>query len=165
MNYFTDMQVIPTRSSPACDGTARWEYGPWTKCSATCGGGTANRTATCVPAGATCDPAQKETTKIKCNNNLCNYGYVWSIKDWGECSSQCGGGNQTRQVTCTDSAGKLADDFKCDAARPVSTQTCNTQPCDNCATNKCLGRGTCVGDTCKCNKGYEGPNCEVCLLL
>ena len=48
---------------------------------------------------------------------------TWSHGEWGVCSEVCGGGSQTRTVTCSSSDGL------CSGTRPESQQTCNTQQC------------------------------------
>ena len=48
---------------------------------------------------------------------------TWSHGEWGVCSELCGGGSQTRTVTCSSSDGL------CSGTRPESQQTCNTQQC------------------------------------
>ena len=67
----------------------------------------------------------------------------------------------TRAVSCIDTSTKQpVDDAKCPGGRPSSELACNTAVCDFCANNVCLGRGSCLGDACECNKGYEGSHCE-----
>ena len=48
---------------------------------------------------------------------------TWSHGEWGVCSEPCGGGSQTRTVTCS------SPDGLCSGTRPESQQTCNTQQC------------------------------------
>ncbi len=46
------------------------------------------------------------------------------------CSASCGGGNQYRTVECRDGNGMTVSDSYCSAtAKPVTTQSCNTQAC------------------------------------
>jgi hypothetical protein len=46
----------------------------------------------------------------------------WQTSKWSECTAVCGGGTQTREVTC--------DFGNCDpAVKPDTTQTCGTEPC------------------------------------
>lgn len=51
----------------------------------------------------------------------------WSVGSWGNCSQSCGGGTQTRDVTCEYTT--------CNGAQPATTQACNTQSCGNVCTN------------------------------
>lgn len=49
----------------------------------------------------------------------------WTVGSWGACSESCGGGTQTRNVSCTFDS--------CDGPEPVDSQTCNAQAC-SCVT-------------------------------
>jgi len=49
---------------------------------------------------------------------------------FGACSVECGGGTETRQVTCEDNLGDtVADSFCAGQTPPASVLPCNTQPC------------------------------------
>ena len=57
------------------------------------------------------------------------FSYAWVSDSWSACSSLCGGGTQTRNMSCMASdASKVADTF-CSDVKPPSTQSCNTQAC------------------------------------
>ncbi len=45
----------------------------------------------------------------------------WTVGEFGACSATCGGGTQTRTVTC--------EYDECTGTQPVTTQSCNTQAC------------------------------------
>ncbi len=105
------------------------DWGPWSECSATCGGGTRTRTRTVlVPAqygGAPCG-ALSETEN--CNTQPCPIDCVlsgWSA--WSECSVICGGGTRTRARTVLVPA--QYGGAPCGALS--ETENCNTQPCNN----------------------------------
>uniref|UniRef100_H2ZIH0 Peptidase S1 domain-containing protein n=1 Tax=Ciona savignyi TaxID=51511 RepID=H2ZIH0_CIOSA len=100
---------------PGCDGpeenfrpcssvcvTATWgEYGQWSSCSSTCGGGLRMRSRSCVGGsiGSAECPTGGETATQSCNTGIrCPTWTRWS--DWGECSLTCGGGTQTSTRTC-----------------------------------------------------------------
>lgn len=46
----------------------------------------------------------------------------WSVGSWGVCSKTCGGGTQTRSVTCPSG-------FNCTGVKPATSQACNTTAC------------------------------------
>ena len=63
--------------------------------------------------------------------------YSWSIGSWGTCSATCGGGTQTRTVTCIRSGdNRTFGDNVCTAfgagTKPPTSQPCNTQSCVSC---------------------------------
>ncbi|XP_037294252.1 papilin-like isoform X4 [Manduca sexta] len=57
--------------------------------------------------------------------------YTWVHEHFSECSATCGGGFQTRNVTCrTQMDLELVDDALCDEGlKPVTNQTCNNNVC------------------------------------
>lgn len=72
------------------------------------------------------------------------YSYWWYTGNWSNCSATCGGGIQTRQVTCVrEHAGESnhgsnwtdIDDTCCiknGLPKPATSQSCNTQECTQC---------------------------------
>lgn len=67
---------------------------------------------------------------------------IWSTGSWGACSSKCGGGTQSRTVSC--------EDFWCDeGVKPVASQSCNDHACPI-PTYSCPSGYTLSGT--KCNK-------------
>lgn len=86
------------------------------------------------------------------------YTYSYATGNWGACSANCGGGTQTRTVTCqrrdaTNSnldVQTVADSF-CVAhglTKPATSRECNTQECVECkfSTTDLNSSGTCVGN-------------------
>ncbi|NXG62902.1 PPN protein, partial [Hemiprocne comata] len=56
-------------------------------------------------------------------------GYSWSYGSWSECSSECGGGFQSRLVFCTID-NEIYPDYMCrNKPQPNNTQTCGRQAC------------------------------------
>ena len=85
----------------------------------------------------------------------CTYYGVWKAGSWGACSKTCGGGTQTRSITCSA--------IECTGSKPSASQACNTQTCTaswsagpwgSCKNNKVCwecgsfkeGRETCCRD-------------------
>ena len=71
------------------------------------------------------------------------YSYAWSLGGWGGCSASCGGGTQTRSVTCARNDGVTVDDAVClklVGAKPATSQPCNTQSCISCRYNASTDR-------------------------
>ena len=70
------------------------------------------------------------------------YNYWWATGDWSTCSATCGGGTQTRAVTCyrSHAANNALDqqaviDTYCTktvGTKPITQQSCNTQSCNEC---------------------------------
>ena len=88
--------------------------------------------------------------------------YSWIVSPWSECSASCGGGTQSRQVSCVDESGKQVAETDCiQNSRPSNSRGCNTQPCQFCESTACLGRGLCASGQCQCRDGYGGTNCEL----
>ncbi|XP_047512868.1 uncharacterized protein LOC125054801 [Pieris napi] len=60
-----------------------------------------------------------------------NQQYNWVHEEFSACSATCGGGTQTREVTCRSREElEVVDDSLCDKGlRPPTTETCNTDPC------------------------------------
>lgn len=78
------------------------------------------------------------------------YTYSYETGSWGACSADCGGGTQTRTVTCRrrDATNAsldvqtVADSF-CAAhglTKPVASQGCNTQSCRECHYDATLNK-------------------------
>ena len=133
---FCDPALRPT-DTQSCNTQACsyvWVAGEYGSCSAACGGGTQTRPVVCedgfgnAVSDALCDPALRPTDTQSCNTQACSY--VWVVGGFGSCSAACGGGTQTRPVTCEDGFGTVVSDALCDPGlRPSDTQSCNTQAC------------------------------------
>ncbi|NXL48427.1 PPN protein, partial [Podilymbus podiceps] len=56
-------------------------------------------------------------------------GYSWSYSSWSECSSECGGGFQSRSVFCTID-NEIYPDYMCrNKPQPDNNRTCGHQTC------------------------------------
>ncbi|NXA36421.1 PPN protein, partial [Eudromia elegans] len=56
-------------------------------------------------------------------------GYSWSYSSWSECSSECGGGFQSRLVFCTID-NEIYPDYMCrNKPQPDNNRTCGRQAC------------------------------------
>ena len=72
-------------------------------------------------------------TGVDCGGSACAscYTYAWMTSAWGACSASCGGGTQSRSVFCQRSDGSTVADSFCEATRPSTSQSCNTQVCSD----------------------------------
>ncbi|XP_030747517.1 A disintegrin and metalloproteinase with thrombospondin motifs 9 isoform X2 [Sitophilus oryzae] len=84
----------------------KWKVGPYKQCSTKCGKGTRRRAVECedtlneiIVVDSLCNYKQKpnKTTKA-CERFHCNYS--WIEGHWSTCSTTCGMGVKTRDVTC-----------------------------------------------------------------
>ncbi|KAK2706695.1 hypothetical protein QYM36_014662 [Artemia franciscana] len=57
--------------------------------------------------------------------------YQWAYGAWSECNASCGGGQQTRNVSCSRTSNfEVVSDNLCDPQlMPSSVRPCNTDPC------------------------------------
>lgn len=158
--------ALVAESSKTCSTSCElpyWQYGPWQTCNRRCGTGESTRTAVCVSDGVTkcSDDQDKEPLSRECNTIPCDV-FSWIQTPWSGCSTSCGSGTQSRNVTCVGSDGTEAPESSCDPGRmPATSRVCNTAPCDFCQSTVCLGRGICVEGGCQCAENYSGAHCEL----
>ena len=117
-----------------CEGYA-WVAGAFGACSVECGGGTQTRQVKCEDnlgdsvSDSFCAAQTPPASSQVCNTQPC-VTYSWVAGAFGACSVECGGGTETRQVTCEDNLGDtVADSFCAGQTPPPSVLPCNTQPC------------------------------------
>ncbi|XP_045865199.1 papilin isoform X2 [Meles meles] len=115
-----------------------WKTGPWSPCSASCGGGSQSRSVYCVSSdGAS---SQEATGEAECagqpgrppDTRACNLQRcaAWRAEPWGECSVSCGAGVRRRSVTCRSDEGSLLHAAACPAEdRPPITEPCVHEDC------------------------------------
>ena len=142
-NSLCDPTTIPattqTCGQKTCD-IFTWSVTSWGTCSANCGGGVQTRGVYCqnfythvLSAPSTCSAymtSAQPTSSQACNTQACPGAFMpgpmddgWSTGEWGSCSVTCGGGLQTREVSCTNSTLCALN------PAPASTAVCNSQSC------------------------------------
>lgn len=58
--------------------------------------------------------------------------YSWLASDWSNCSASCGGGTQTRNLSCRRNSDQaFVNTAYCTSAAPSTQQSCNTQACSS----------------------------------
>ncbi|WKX88586.1 hypothetical protein Q1695_008326 [Nippostrongylus brasiliensis] len=107
---------LPPISSPV--GWSEW--GPWSECSASCGGGTYTRTRTCNNQCSSCVCVGVALESRPCNTEPCCQMGQWS--PWSECSATCEGSGvsvRTRQCTCIEGCnGPVIEQTSCVKSTP-----------------------------------------------
>uniref|UniRef100_A0A8C5EUW8 Properdin n=1 Tax=Gouania willdenowi TaxID=441366 RepID=A0A8C5EUW8_GOUWI len=95
-------------SAPGCRVDGAWgQWGPWTGCSLSCGGGEKLRKRLCdnpPPEGGARGCVGVAEQQKACNTQQCtgdSGGPWWSWSQWSVCSVSCGGGQQARSRLCS----------------------------------------------------------------
>ncbi|NXB92812.1 ATL3 protein, partial [Vidua chalybeata] len=114
----------------------RWQSGPWSRCSATCGVGIQSRAVSCqqpgesAPAAHQCKDPKPHSLQA-CNQIDCPP--AWHAEEWQQCSRTCGGGIQTRRVSCkqllTDGSFLKHPDDTCQEPKLPTSKACAKVDC------------------------------------
>ncbi|XP_065900660.1 ADAMTS-like protein 2 [Dysidea avara] len=176
VTQFCDQQPCPPE----------WQVSDWSPCSKSCGEGHKRRNVTCahvyrlelapVPTPGECDNIVKPVTQQTCNSHPCHNH--WDSGQWSICSSGCGNGTQTRNITCMDAHRREIHKHSCSLLKkPAVERSCTGHSCtykwitsdwSNCSMRcgngvqirnvKCAEDGRIVEDRmCFENSGYDKP--------
>nr|XP_009510376.1 PREDICTED: A disintegrin and metalloproteinase with thrombospondin motifs 6-like [Phalacrocorax carbo] len=112
---------------PICQGNAR--------CTPKCGPGFKHRIVLCKSSdllktfpATQCQEESKPPVRIRCSLGRCPPPR-WVTGDWGQCSAQCGLGQQMRTVQCLSYTGQASSECP-ETLRPPSMQQCESK-CDS----------------------------------
>lgn len=114
--------VTSRASTDYSDCTYTSNLGSWGSCSASCGGGTQSRTASCTRsdgASAALSSCGSPATSQACNTQACSYTYAFSYGSWST-PAGCGSVTQTRTASCVRSDGATVANSFC--GTPVTSQ-------------------------------------------
>ncbi|KAH7647623.1 sporozoite cysteine-rich [Cryptosporidium bovis] len=154
----TDVDCLP------CSFT---EWGSWSACSVTCGGGITARTRELSHEAPGCQDLLKQTST--CNNSPCPVDCVlshWS--PWSDCSKHLCDGTKYRYRVILQEAENSGTPCPLSSQLKQVTECINTCEgiCQSSLEDICQNGGECIsiGSSdyyCKCSEGYYGRNCTV----
>ncbi|XP_006762550.1 PREDICTED: A disintegrin and metalloproteinase with thrombospondin motifs 6 [Myotis davidii] len=117
----------------------QWVALDWSECTPKCGSGFKHRIVLCKSSDlsktlstAYCPQESKPSTRMRCSLGRCPPAR-WVTGDWGQCSAQCGLGQQMRIVQCLSYTGQASSDCP-ETVRPSSMQQCESK-CDGTPTS------------------------------
>ncbi len=126
-------QRCNTNPCPTNGSMSSWS--DWSSCSASCGGGTKNRTRTYTPAqnGGT-ELSEAERIKLietqNCNTHSCpENGYLTAWGEWSDCNKTCGTGTKTRTRSYIAARNGGTDLSISERSNLTETLNCNTHAC------------------------------------
>ncbi|KAM7076981.1 A disintegrin and metalloproteinase with thrombospondin motifs 6 isoform 7-T8 [Ciconia maguari] len=113
----------------------QWVTLDWSECTPKCGPGFKHRIVLCKSSdllktfpAAQCQEESKPPVRIRCSLGRCPPPR-WVTGDWGQCSAQCGLGQQMRTVQCLSYTGQASNECP-ETLRPPSMQQCESK-CDS----------------------------------
>ncbi|XP_063580188.1 A disintegrin and metalloproteinase with thrombospondin motifs 6 isoform X4 [Pongo abelii] len=113
----------------------QWVALDWSECTPKCGPGFKHRIVLCKSSDLSktfpatqCPEESKPPVRIRCSLGRCPPPR-WVTGDWGQCSAQCGLGQQMRTVQCLSYTGQASSDCP-ETVRPPSMQQCESK-CDS----------------------------------
>nr|XP_061800302.1 A disintegrin and metalloproteinase with thrombospondin motifs 6-like [Nerophis lumbriciformis] len=123
----------------------KWVTLDWSECTPKCGPGFKHRIALCKSSDlsvtfppAHCPTHNKPPVRIRCSLGRCPPPR-WIPGEWGQCSAQCGLGQQMRTVQCLSYTGQPSNECA-ETLRPAAMQQCES---------KCDATPVSNGDECK----------------
>uniref|UniRef100_A0A3P8VYD7 ADAM metallopeptidase with thrombospondin type 1 motif 6 n=1 Tax=Cynoglossus semilaevis TaxID=244447 RepID=A0A3P8VYD7_CYNSE len=123
----------------------KWVTLDWSECTPKCGPGYKHRIALCKSSDlsktfppAHCPSHNKPPVRIRCSLGRCPPPR-WIPGEWGQCSAQCGLGQQMRTVQCLSYTGQPSHECP-ESLRPSTMQQCES---------KCDATPIANGDECK----------------
>ncbi|XP_075885679.1 A disintegrin and metalloproteinase with thrombospondin motifs 6 isoform X3 [Nelusetta ayraudi] len=123
----------------------KWVTLDWSECTPKCGPGFKHRIALCKSSDLTktfppahCPSHTKPPVRIRCSLGRCPPPR-WIPGEWGQCSAQCGLGQQMRTVQCLSYTGQPSHECA-ESLRPTTMQQCES---------KCDATPISNGDECK----------------
>ncbi|CAM1298104.1 ADAMTS9 (predicted) [Pycnogonum litorale] len=108
-----------------------WNFGEWSECSKSCGGGVQSRVVKCTDTlgrkldDQDCKETPKQTVRM-CNAHDCPR---WEVGDWSPCSVSCGRGLRHRAYWCQH-GNQVVNENYCDKTSvPESKEHCHLSEC------------------------------------
>jgi len=149
------IEIFGRTTTPKAVNGGWGNYGSWSKCTKTCGGGKKSRTRKCdnpKPANGGSQCSGSDTQTVSCSTNTCPVNGGWgNYGSWSGCSKTCGGGEKTRTRKC-DNPEPAHGGSQCEGSDTQKT-SCNTHQCSPNPVNGAWGSWSSYG---KCSKQCGG---------